>query len=247
MKTLFNPDFSVKSYKDPFKFWVVDGIFQKDLSQDVLNVWPNLSDARWNKGYLSIGGHKNKLEDKMMAMSGKRNMPTFFKNFIKTLNSHESIAVYEKITGIKNLKVDDNWRWAGLRETLPGGHQLVHSDARKHPENGLRKELTLLFYFREDYDRKRDEGCLEMWNDDMTQMIHEVEPIHNRMVIFLNTDQSYHGVPVTKANRKMITFSLLKEGETTERFKALFLARPDDDPVIDELGLERLRMKDNFY
>ena len=140
MKTLFNPDFSVKSYEDPFKLWVVDNILQKDLSQDVLNVWPNLSDPRWNRGYLEIGGKKNKLEDKMMAMSGKRNMPTFFKKLIKTLNSDESIEVFEKITGIKNLKVDDNWRWAGLRETLPGGYQLVHSDARKHLENGRRKE-----------------------------------------------------------------------------------------------------------
>ena len=247
MKTLFNPDFSVKSYEDPFKFWVVDDMFQKELSQDILNVWPNQDDERWNKGYLVIGGHKNQLEDKMMAMSGKTNMPNFFKNLLKTLNNDASIAVFEKITGIKNLRVDDNWRWSGLRETLPGGYQLVHSDARKHLENGMRKELTLLFYFRESYDRKRDEGCLEMWNDDMTEMIHAVEPIHNRMVIFLNTDQSYHGVPVTKTNRKMITFSLLKEGETTERFKALFLARPDDDPVIDELGLERLKIKDKFY
>ena len=86
-----------------------------------------------------------------------------------------------------------------------------------------------------------------MWNDDMTEMIHEVEPIHNRMVIFLNTDKSYHGVPVSMTSRKMLTFSLLKEGAATERFKALFLARPDDDPVIDELGLERLKIKDKFY
>ena len=71
MKTLFNPDFSVKSYKDPFRFWVVDSIFQKDLSQDVLNVWPNQSDARWNKGYLVIGGQKNVLEDKMLPMNMK--------------------------------------------------------------------------------------------------------------------------------------------------------------------------------
>ena len=86
-----------------------------------------------------------------------------------------------------------------------------------------------------------------MWNDDMTQMIHEVEPIHNRMVIFLNTDKSYHGVPVTKSNRKMITYSLLKEREGTERYKALFVARPDDDPVVAELGLERLKIKDKYY
>ena len=78
-------------------------------------------------------------------------------------------------------------------------------------------------------------------------MIHEIEPIHNRMVIFLNTDQSYHGVPVTKTNRKMITFSLLKEGETTERFKALFMARPDDDPAVEKLGLDRLEETDKFY
>ena len=45
----------------------------------------------------------------------------------------------------------------------------------------------------------------------------------------------------------MITFSLLKEGETTERFKALFMARPDDDPAVEKLGLDRLEETDKFY
>ena len=247
MKTLFNRNFSVKSYEDPFKFWVVDNIFEENFTKEVLHKWPKRSDPRWNDGFSVIGNKENMLERKMLAMSGKQNMPDFYRTLIESLNSEEVLKVYEKITGMKNLKVDPNWRWAGLRETLPGGFQLVHSDARKHAETGMRKELTFLFYFRDSYDKKRDEGCLEIWNDDVTKMIHEIEPINNRMVVFYNTDKSYHGVPCTKTSRKMITFSLLKEGEATERFKAHFLARPDDDPDIDRLGLERLNMEDKFY
>ena len=247
MKTLFNPNFSVKSYEDPFKFWVVDDIFKENFSKEVLDVWPKQSDPRWNGGFDVIGDQKNKLEGRMLAMSGKQNMPDFFRTLIENLNSEEVLEVYEEITGMKNLKVDANWRWAGLRETLPEGYQLVHSDARKHAETGMRKELTFLFYFRDSYEKSRDEGCLEIWNDDMTKMVHEVEPINNRMVVFHNTDKSYHGVPHTKTTRKMITFSLLKEGAAPERFKAFFLGRPHDDPAIDELGLERLNVEDKFY
>ena len=246
MNEIFNSECIVKSYDHPFNFWVIDQAFDENFSKEILKLWPSQSDERWNRGYDVINGKKNRLEGNMLAMSGKQNMPEFFRQFLTSVNGPSSIDMYEKITGVMDLKVDDSWRWAGLRETLPGGYQLIHSDARKHPESGFRKELTFLCYFRDGYEKGSDEGCLEMWSDDMSQRVHEIEPIHNRMVIFQNTDKSYHGVPATKANRKAITFSMLKEGPAAERSKAFFVGRPDDDQEIGELGLARLKLKDRF-
>ena len=246
MSNIFNTNHTVKSFDYPFNFWIIDQVFDENFCQEILRLWPSQSDERWNRGYDLIDGKKNRLEGNMLAMSGKQNMPEFFRLFLTSLNGASSIDFYEKITSVLDLKIDDNWRWAGLRETLPGGYQLIHSDARQHPESGLRKELTFLCYFRDSYKKESDEGCLEVWSDDMSQMVHAIEPIHNRMVIFQNTDKSYHGVPETKANRKAITFSMLKEGPVAERSKAFFVGRPDDDQEISELGLARLTLQDRF-
>ena len=64
------------------------------------------------------------------------------------------------------------------------------------------------------------------------------------MVIFLNTDKSYHGVPEVSAERKSITWSILKEGDVVKRSKALFVSRPQDDKKIGELGEKRAYIQD---
>ena len=106
---------------------------------------------------------------------------------------------------------------------LPNSFQAIHSDARKHPENGLRKELTCLLHMNE------NSGYLEIWNDDMSKCVHQIKPIKNRFVIFLNTDTSFHGVPKVKTVRNAITWSILKDMKSSDRTKALFKSRPNDD------------------
>ena len=68
---------------------------------------------------------------------------------------------------MEGLICDENFRWSGIRTNLPGSHQLIHSDARISPETGLRKELTVLIYTQPSFDKTKDEGSLEIWDDDM--------------------------------------------------------------------------------
>ena len=136
-------------------------------------------------------------------------------------------------------------RWSGLRIMLPNSSQKIHSDARIHPINNLRKEITCLLYLNKDYDRIKDEGCLEIWDDDMQRCMHEIEPVNNRLVLFLNNDMSYHGVPLVKSERKAITWSILSnKAASSPRSKALFVSRPQDDDAVSILGLERSKIKD---
>jgi len=147
-----------------------------------------------------------------------------------------------KIIGINNLVADKSRNWSGMRTMLPNSYQLIHSDARTHPKNGLRKELTCLFYLNEDYNRDRDEGCLEIWNSDMTERALEIEPLNNRFIIFLNSDTAYHGVPVVKSERRAITFSILKDGVSNGRTKALFVPRKEDSEEIKDIANKRLKV-----
>ena len=151
--------------------------------------------------------------------------------------------MFWKITEVKDLITDSSKRWSGMRVMCKNSFQAIHSDARKNPETGYRKELTCLVYFNTDW-KKQDSGYFEVWNDDMTTCVHKIEPVENRLVIFSNTDKSYHGVPEVKSERRSITWSILKDGKSDDRSKALFVARPTDDKKISELGKQRAYIKD---
>jgi hypothetical protein len=127
---------------------------------------------------------------------------------------------------------------------MPGSFQAIHSDARINPINGLRKELTCLVYLNEEYDKHNHTGHFEVWDDDMNECVHQIEPINNRLVIFLNTDKSYHGVPDVNFERKAVLWSILKDEKADNRSKALFVSRPNDSDEISKLGQKRAYIKD---
>ena len=98
-------------------------------------------------------------------------------------------------------------------------------------------------YVNKNYDRKRDEGCYEVWNDNMTEKLHEIEPLYNRFVVFHNTDTSHHGVPkVGESERRALTFGVLRDAESNGRTKALFKAREGDDKRVNEIAKKRLEV-----
>ena len=100
-------------------------------------------------------------------------MPESISKVIKYFHSDEFTKEISKVTGVDELVTDESRKWSGMRVMLSDSYQLIHSDARSHPDrDGLRKELTCLMYFNEDYNKESDEGCLEIWNDDMTERVH---------------------------------------------------------------------------
>jgi len=231
----------------PYPAWIIDNFLDEDVALNVLNSWPKETDG-WNGGHREIDGKKNILEYGMRSLSNKSFIPKFYLDLIDELNSEKNLKYYEELSGVHGLLKDEAYRWTGLREMAPGGYQLIHSDARQHPETGFTKTLTHLLYFNDKkYVKDEDEGCLEIWSDDLLDKVHEIEPIHNRMVIFLNSNKSYHGVPKNKCQRKMITFSTLTEKISHDRSKALFVARDGiDSSEIETLGKKRTNVKDQI-
>jgi Rps23 Pro-64 3,4-dihydroxylase Tpa1-like proline 4-hydroxylase len=191
-----------------------------------------------------VDGKTNILEQGMRGISKTEKMPEYIAKIVNYLHSEEFTDKIGELLEIENLYPDKAMRWSGMRVMLPNSFQLIHSDARKSPETGLRKEITCLLYFNKDYDKNRDEGCLEIWTDDMNTRTHEIEPTLNRLVVFLNSDTSFHGVPIVKSERKAITFSILKDGEVTKRSKALFVARPNDSEEVKSEGIKRSQIND---
>jgi len=241
---ILNKDIIVNYIEHPYPIWIIDNFLKDDVIKNILNEWPNSEDSRWHRGHEYIDGKLNILESKMRGISKLELMPGYIRSVTEYFHYQEFADYIGNLIKIDDLVCDKTMRWSGMRTMLPDSYQLIHSDARKNPESGLRKELTCLLYLNPSYDRVRDEGCLEIWNNEMTLKTHDIEPILNRMTIFLNSDTSYHGVPIVKSERKVITFSILKDGLKTERHKALFVKRPQDSEEVKIEGIKRSKISD---
>ena len=243
---MINQNFKLTKIIDPYKIWILDDFLEPSYCNNLNKSWPNQDLPIWNKGVGKLFDKDGVLEDKMIAISGKENIPEPFHEFLTEITSNERLNFFKDLTNMEEITSDSSWRWSGLRETLKGGHQLIHIDARQHIETGLTKELTMLLYLNDDYEEDRDAGQLEIWSADMKEKMHSIPPFYNRLVIFHNTDTSFHGVPETRNNRKMITWSMLNQKISSGDTRAKFVQRPDDPSIVKELSDERLKVKDKF-
>ena len=233
-----------KSYSYPYGLWIIDNFLNKKTLELIHNNWPANEDDVWITTRKKINGKENILEQGMLAISTLEDIPPEIKKVFVLLKGAQFVENIKDITGIRSLTTDPTMNWSGLRVMLPDSKQMIHSDARIHPVNKSRKEVTCLLYLNKNYQRDKDEGCLEIWDDDMKECIHQIEPLENRLVLFLNNEKSYHGVPLVKSERKSITWSVNSvESSSSNRSKALFVTRPGDDPNIEKLGLERSLIK----
>jgi Rps23 Pro-64 3,4-dihydroxylase Tpa1-like proline 4-hydroxylase len=239
-----NKNFKINKINNPYEIWVIDDFLSEETQQRIKLSWIQIDDSKWHRGYDIVDGKENLLEKGMRAISDISKMPLFLQEILKFFHSDEFTRKLSEITNIENLISDETMRWSGLRVMEPNSYQLIHSDDRKHPYNVLTKELTCLYYLNENYKKNESEGCLEIWDDSMTIKTHEIEPINNRLVIFVNSETSYHGVPKVLKERKAITFSVMSTNSSSERSKALFVARPEDSNEIYELGIKRSKIND---
>ncbi len=239
-----NKNFKLQKIDYPYDIWIIDNFLTEKILQRIKLSWLQIDKSKWHTGYDVVNGKENFLEKGMKAISDLTKMPLYLQDIMKYFHSDSFTEEIYNITRIKNLISDETMRWAGLRIMEPNSYQLIHSDARKHPYNILTKELTCLYYLNDDYIKTINEGCLEVWDDTMTVKTHEIEPIDNRLIIFVNSETSYHGVPKVLKERKAITFSIMSTNSSSERSKALFVARPDDPQEINSLGIERSKIND---
>jgi hypothetical protein len=239
-----NKDFVINTIEEPFKAWVIDEFLTQESLDVIHQNWPSNNDPSWIAARETINGKKNILEQGMLSISNPDDIPSPIQDVFMFFHSDKFVSHISDVTNVRNLIEEETMNWSGLRVMLPNSKQMIHSDARINPVNGLRKEITCLLYLNKEYRKDSHGGCLELWDDSMQNCVHEIEPIDNRLVLFRNNDKSYHGVPAVKEERKAITWSISSKLTTTsERKKALFVRRPTDDLEIEKIGLERSLVK----
>ena len=239
---IFNNTKQVTHIEYPYDVWVVDNFLDDTVIENILKHWPDIDSELWHSGYKKLNESVNILEQKMLSISKRKGLDDYINDVLDFVHSDKMTSTISTITSESGLIGDVTERWSGLRMMLEGSHQLIHSDARCHPENGLRKDITCLLYLGPD---PVIDGNLEIWDDEMKHCLHEITPKTNRLVVFKNSETSYHGVPKVNSLRRSITWSVMSASETSRRGKALFVKRPEDPEIVRELGILRSGIWDN--
>ena len=236
--------------KKPYRYVVIDNFFNTEICNKFEKSYPKQNDKRWYRFRDTIHGEDNVFEKGMMGISEIDKLPPLCLNIINELNSEEFLNILRSLTGLEKLQKDpynNIGQWAGIRAMLPGGYQSIHSDARKHPHLGIEKRITLVGYLNKNW-KESDGGYTEIWNDDMTKCIDKVAPLFNSVLIFENTEKSYHGVPEVNNYRKTFLTSYLLDYKhfNETRPKARFMKRPNEKntELWDKLSKLRENLKD---
>ena len=233
MHSIINPIIDPATLKDvyltalPFPHIVVDNFLNTDLCENLLSDFPNHNEDFWLK-------YNNPLEKKLLYNHIDKNIPKSIGDVLHYLNSDNAINFLEKLTGLSDLHSDPFLHGGGMHCTKNGGKLDIHIDYCLHPTLKMERRLNLIIYLNKNWEPSYG-GNLELWNKSVDCCVKSIEPIFNRAVIFDTGDNSFHGHPEPlncpeEISRKSLALYYLtkpREG-ATERFKAKFVARPQD-------------------
>ena len=149
----------------------------------------------------AYGRYSNPFEQKW-TLSNKTTMPLTCTKLFCYLESDEFIDKLSKIVGKPLVKDHDKNFW-GIHLFENGDKLDIHVDAGQHPQNGLKKAVTLGIYLSYNWSSAYG-GALELWEGEncvniqpkLTKCCKTIDPLFNRAVIFDNTDYSWHGSPI---------------------------------------------------
>ena len=110
------------------------------------------------------------------------------------LKSPAFLSWVEQVTGIGELRADDDWLGGGVHRVLQGGALDIHVDFNIHWKNNLHRRLNLLIYLNPGWQAQWG-GALELWDRDLQGCEHQILPVFNRAVLFRITEDAYHGHP----------------------------------------------------
>ena len=110
---------NIKTFDLPYQIWIIDDAFDSKTIASLLYNWPDLNSKKWNRGYDSINGKPNILEQRMLAISDVEVMPAPIIEFFKSVHDDKFINAFHEIVGDENIIADKTFRWSGIRTMLP--------------------------------------------------------------------------------------------------------------------------------
>jgi Rps23 Pro-64 3,4-dihydroxylase Tpa1-like proline 4-hydroxylase len=201
----------------PFPHIVIDGLFQDDVLERILEVFPSPEDANWQR-------FDNLKERKLGNLRSLLETNSTISSFLLSMNSPRMLEFLEALTGIDGLIPDPYFGGGGLHQIVRGGFLKVHADFNWHPKLRLDRRLNMLIYLNKEW-REEYGGHLELWNPNLKSAAQSILPVFNRTVIFSTTDSAYHGHPTPlrcpdSLTRKSISLYYYSSGRPAEEKSA---------------------------
>lgn len=171
---------------DPFDHISAEGLFNPQILDDVLKVFPALDDAHWKR-------YGAPTEAGKMEMSDPNGWPPLVAEVLSVMRGDEMAEAMSKAFGIPNL-IGSTYG-GGLHCSPVGARLAMHTDFTHHPDTGLFRRLNLLIFL--------NKGWEESWGGALylgarRQVM--VPPRFNQLGVFATSSQSAHGHPVEWKN-----------------------------------------------
>ena len=177
----------------PFPHIVIDNFLPPSILNGVIDDFRNHNDWGWDNSQYSQQ-HQVKKFFSPWNENGSNTLPINTKLILNYLNSPETISMLEKLTGINGLIADPTLLGGGMHKIDSGGKLSIHADSRKHAVTGNYRRINLLVYLNKNWNSEWG-GSLQLWNNEMTTMVQDIQPFFNRVVIFNTGGDTYHGHP----------------------------------------------------
>jgi Rps23 Pro-64 3,4-dihydroxylase Tpa1-like proline 4-hydroxylase len=171
----------------PFPHAVLDGLFDDQMLDEVLDDFPSPDAMRWRR-------FDNPTEKKLGFWHESSEISERIQRFLWLMNSWPMLQFLETLTGIDGLIPDPYFGGGGLHQIEPGGFLKIHADFNVHPKLRLDRRLNMLIYLNRDWKEEYG-GHLELWDGSMSRCVKSILPVFNRTVVFSTTDTSFHGHP----------------------------------------------------
>ena len=202
----------------PFPHIVLDNLFDTHALRKCVDEFPHRDVAilpGWGEWFHYPNQYKKRhLNNEALMGPGCRSILHFMKSSV-------FVSFLEEITDISGILPDAHYYDGGLHQTPARGMLGVHTDFNLIPTMGLWRRVSILLYLNEepgwytssehiiecsDSDSTCESapptenplyqgGDLELWNANITKTIASVPPLFNRLVIFTNSNISFHGHP----------------------------------------------------
>lgn len=175
---------------DPFPHVVIDNFFEPETYQFALEQFPATESEIW-KSPTNLHTFNKKvirggvLKESLLADGARR--------LFWELNSASFLRFLTELSGIDNLIGDPYLFEAGFHCSGDGAFLDVHADFSHHDLLGLERRLNLILFMNEEW-RATWGGELGLYGKDL-QQVRKIPPLGNRCVIFLTSDDSFHGHP----------------------------------------------------
>lgn len=139
--------------------------------------------------------HYNHYNERKMGLTAFEMMGPKTQEIIRELSSTQFLKFLSDLSGIENLIADPTLDGGGLHQILSGGYLNIHADFQSHTTQlKWSRQLNLLLYLNKDWEINWG-GELELWNEDVSELVQSVAPKFNRCVVFHTTPTSMHGHP----------------------------------------------------